>query len=161
MWNREECIAFSLKFFRLTLRQQSVATHNWKRTLRRRRSRWRSCGRTSPSDGSTRIQRIKRSKNTGILKLFVYHDGLVMKMLTRRMIIIIIIIVHPTRSGPTDIYEEVLQQKARCNIVLGSKNEMIQVTKSILKEKHYCQIFYSNMKFHYCIVVICKYSNYS
>ena len=32
-----------------------------------------------------------------------------------------------TRSGPTDIYEEVLQQKARCNVVLGSKNEVIQV----------------------------------
>ena len=32
------------------------------------------------------------------------------------------------RSGPTDIYEEVLQQKARCNVILGSKNQMIQVT---------------------------------
>ena len=31
------------------------------------------------------------------------------------------------RSGPTDIYEEVLQQKARCNVILGSKNQMIQV----------------------------------
>ena len=37
-----------------------------------------------------------------------------------------------TRSGPTDIYEEVLQQKARCNVVLGSKNEVIQVLEQSL-----------------------------
>ena len=67
--------------------------------------------------------------------------------------------VHPSRSGPTDIYEEVLQQKARCNIVLGSKNEMIQVPKSILKEKHYCQIFYSNKKFNHLIIAFSLFKN--
>ena len=46
-------------------------------------------------------------------------------MITMKAVLVMMVLL--TRSGPTDIYEEVLQQKARCNVVLGSKNEIIQV----------------------------------